>query len=518
MKKRTGFIAAAVAVAATVVITGCSAGSSTTATSTDSGSGPVVIARANPSSTFDGDLAGCQQTGPLVYDSLLRFQQDSKAAPVDGFASGLEPGLADTYTYDPAALTYTVHIREAAKFSNGNPVTADDIVWDLGVWKAGTGSGGYYTNILSAEAPDTQTVVFHLGVPDSFFAYQLTWCNGPIYPKDYAGMTKEAYLQAPIGAGPYKVTSATDIGGAAEKLVFEKNPNYWRASEGYPKASSVTIEAIADANQRLLQFQNGAVNIITDPDDAQRAQVSADQVVTAVPDRVKGYLINAALPQFSDVTVREAISLAINREDIASLTGGGALAAKSANSINMPDEVQPTNPYQYDVAKAKSLLAAAGVTTLSVDYLYNAADTVATATAQVMQSNLAEVGITLNLKASDQAGVISALSSGNYQMGAVDDWGTSPTNMDPLSPVPVAYWPWTGLDPSGVAADLLAAKSAVTLDDRQTALKKIIDAMNDQFNFVGVINVASQYAVQNVSGFVPNIYTAWNFDTFAGTK
>ena len=465
MNTRNGFIAAAaLAVSLTAVLAGCSSGGSTKAAATSGadGGGPVVIARANPSSTFEGDLAGCQQTGPLVYDSLLRFQQDSKAAPVKGFASGLEPGLASSYTYSPTALTYTVHLRDNAKFSNGKPVTAADIVWDLGVWKAGSTSGGYYTNITSADATDAHTVVFHLKAKDSFFAYQMTWCNGPVYPKDWAGETKAQYLAKPIGAGPFKVSTATDIGGPSEKLVFVKNPYYWRAKQGFPKASSVTVETISDANQQLLQFQNKAVNILTDPDDAQQTALGSSAIVSAQNDRVKGYLVNTKDPALGNVKVREAISLAVDRKSIASLVGGGAAAAKSANSINMPDNVDPSDPYKYDVAEAKNLLKSAGVSKLSLSFLYNASDSAQKSMVQVMQSDLKKVGITLSLKASDQATVISSRSaSGKYQLGAVDDWGTSPTDMDPLSPVPVAYWPWTGLDPSGVAADELAAKSPI---------------------------------------------------------
>lgn len=514
MRKRTALFATA-ALAATALLAGCTA-TGNASESTSSAGGEVVIARANPTQTFEGDLAGCQQYGPMVYDSLLRFQQDSQAPAIDGFDPGIAPGLAEAYEYDPEGLTYTVHLREDAMFSNGEPVTSADVVFSFGVWKEGTTSGGYYSNIDSAEAIDDQTVVFHILQPDSFFTSQLTWCNGPVYPADWAGMSKEEYLQKPIGAGPFMVDSATDIGGPSEKIVLVPNPHYWRAAEGFPKASSVTLETISDANQRMLQFQNGAVNIIVDPDDAQRAQLGDDAIQSSLPQKVRGYILNTTTAPFDDVNVRKAISLAIDRDAIASLIGGGAIAAESANSVNMPDEVKPTVPNEYDPAEAEKLLAAAGVTDLSVDYLYNAADTTHAAIAQVLQSQLAEVGVNLNLQSTDNAGLISSEIAGDYQMGAADDWGTSPTNMDPLAPIPVAYYPWTGLDPTPVADLLQQAKSSVDLEGRKAAMTQLIDVMQDDAGFVGIINTPASYGVQGVTGFVPNIYQSWDFDTVAG--
>nr|NIW86586.1 hypothetical protein [Gammaproteobacteria bacterium] len=141
------------------------------------------------------------QNHGAVIEGLLRPDADGRS---------VEPGLAESWEHDPEAATWTFTLREDARFSNGERVTAADVVFSLGVWKAGANFGASYGNILGATAVDDRTVAFKLGSPyDNTFLPLMSASISGVMPKDFAGMSEDEYYNNPIGAGAYKVDSWT---------------------------------------------------------------------------------------------------------------------------------------------------------------------------------------------------------------------------------------------------------------------------------------------------------------------
>jgi peptide/nickel transport system substrate-binding protein len=157
------------------------------------------VARPWPIDGFKGDncvSAGSITMNLIVYDTLLRVPESGE---------GTAPGLAESITYDEAALTYTITLREGLTFSDGSPLTAEDVAFSIDQWRAGPINGILYASIASAEVVDDLNVRLTLVAPDALLLYIFTWCSSTVYPSDFGGLTEDEYFQKPISAGSFGV-------------------------------------------------------------------------------------------------------------------------------------------------------------------------------------------------------------------------------------------------------------------------------------------------------------------------
>src|SRR4051812_34017451 len=180
----------------------------------------LVVARATSSQGFEGGKCISDlQTGPWVYDTLLRIKTPE--------GDGVVGGIAKDYSFDTATKTYTFNLRPDAKFSNGDPVTADDVVFSIDQWRNGPVSGSYYATIASQKAVSDDVVEVTMTQQDSFLPALLTWCTSTIYPKDFAGQPKDEFFKKPIGAGAFSVDSFSDLTGPSESIKLVPNKYFY---------------------------------------------------------------------------------------------------------------------------------------------------------------------------------------------------------------------------------------------------------------------------------------------------
>ena len=191
------------------------AGTETTEAPAEAG-GTLVAASIE---SFDGwvlDSAAAYvtyQTHLAVMEPLLRFGADGQS---------LEPGLAQDWEYDPDALTMTFTLQDGAAFSNGEPVTAEDVAFSLEVWKSGPNFGESWTAITGVRGEGNQ-VIMDLEFPDNTVLPLMASSVSGVMPKDFAGMTEDEFYTNPIGAGAYTVEEWS-IGG---RIVLKANPNFY---------------------------------------------------------------------------------------------------------------------------------------------------------------------------------------------------------------------------------------------------------------------------------------------------
>ena len=326
--------------------------------------------------------------------------------------------LASSWTTSKNGLTWTFKLRPTAKFSDGKPVRAADVVYSMDrILKPATHatSAGDLTPVKSVTAAGTEKVVFHLTQPYSLLPTVLQY---PAWSAIIPAGSGKTIATHPDGAGPFEVASHT----AQTNIILKKNPYYWGAARVH--LSEVKFVIIPDANARQAALASGQINL--DPSIAlssvkslkSNSKLKVDVFPSSEVDEL-GF--NAKTGPFANLKVRQAITYAINRPALAKIAtlGFGKTAASMVSPV-APIPVHPSGSIPYNPTKAKQLLAAAGVSTglsLTFSACGGTSFPAMLAAGQVIQNDLAAVGVTahfVNQESSVWANQV--ITQGNYTM------------------------------------------------------------------------------------------------------
>ena len=353
----------------------------------------------------------------LIYDQLVRPTEDG---------TELMPGLAESWEQSTDGTTYTFHLREA-KFSNGDTVTAEDVVFSL-ERAAGEASNwsGFFRPITAVEAVDDRTVTVKLDKPFTPLINNLAMFSAAILPADLVESQGDAFFENPIGSGPF-VLKQWQRGG---KMALAANPHYWQ--EGKPYVDSAELVVIGEDNSRVLQLRSGDLDAIIGVPFNQVNALDADPNIEAgVANvfRIEFVQLNTTKEPFGDERVRQALNYAIDKEGIVQgiLFGNGKPAVSSLPVMAYHNET--LEAYPHDPAKAKALLAEAGMGGgFSTTMLVPSGDATYQQVASAIQANLAEVGVRIQLQLIESGAQWDTTKSGNYEMSL--SYATSDT-IDP---------------------------------------------------------------------------------------
>src|SRR5499433_1633773 len=156
---------------------------------------------------------------------ILYAIHDAVVRPLPGERMG--PALAESWSESPDGTTYAFTLRPGLKFHNGDPCTAEDVVFSFTRYK-GVGAGEFKAKVKTVEAVDGRTVRFQLHEPwPDFMTFYGTTATaaGIVMPKKYMQQVgDDGFKQHPIGLGPYKVVSHTP----GVDVILEADPGYWR--------------------------------------------------------------------------------------------------------------------------------------------------------------------------------------------------------------------------------------------------------------------------------------------------
>ncbi|CAM3675720.1 ABC transporter substrate-binding protein [Paracidovorax anthurii] len=280
-----------------------------------------------------------------------------------------KPQLATEWKWEsPTALLLT--LRPGVTFHNGDAFTADDVVYTFNVVNGPDAKIATRQNtdwIKSAEKVGELQVRIHLKTP---FPAALEYLAGPtpIYPAAYfkkAGM--EGYSKAPVGTGPYRITSVVPGQG----VTLAKNASYYKGSPlGQARIGTVKFVVVRDPEARAAQLMTGAIDWIwrVPADQAESLKAMPQlSVLSGETMRVGFMSINNAgsTPEsapFKDARVRQAVNYAINRKGFAdSLVRGGSQPVYApCFRTQVGCVTTKVVRYEYNPAKAKELLAQAG--------------------------------------------------------------------------------------------------------------------------------------------------------------
>lgn len=246
----------------------------------------------------------------------------------------LNPRLAKEWEPSDDGLTWTITLRDGTTFNDGSPVTADDVAATFEAIIAedslSPGRTAFVGILGDVTATDDDTVEFGLLRPFSDFPLLLTGTNTGILP---AGYETGTWLDDPIGAGQFLLEDYTVGVGAT----YVKNPDYWNAAA--IELDGVELKIFDDTQAAALAFQAGEIDRIgLTADVAGAVEVADYNLISSGYNRFDGVVLDVTTAPFDDVTVREAVAWALDRDALVDdVYEGNADVAN--DSVFFPDYV-----------------------------------------------------------------------------------------------------------------------------------------------------------------------------------
>lgn len=393
-----------------------------------------------------------------LFEGLMRLDEHGNAIP----------GAAERYEANEDNTVFTFYLRDGLKWSNGDPLTAEDFVWS---WKStldpllaseyayqlyyikGAEEMNTFTSDpqwkdatdeeiraeferlaqnFGATALDEKTLRVELEAPAPYFLSLTSFHTYYPVHRPSVEANPEAWFRSAetlVGNGPFKLVSWTD----KDKVVVEKNPNYWGAND--VKLDKIEFYLIEEESTATTMFENGELDIIesgVNTAELDRLKAEYPNELKILPDLgIYYYLLNVEKEPLNDKRVRQALALSIDRNAIVTeITKGGQVPAYALVPEGIPEEgtgaadddfrKRGGDLFAEDVAKAQQLLAEAGYPngqgfpTLTI--LYNTSEAhqrIAEAIQEMWKNNL---GINVQLTNQEWGVYLDSRSTGDYEI------------------------------------------------------------------------------------------------------
>lgn len=444
MKKRVLSLCLAGLMAAS--LTGC--GGAGNAAETTAAAGAENSAAASEAGASEGkeelvfvNYRDIRDLNPHLYAGEMYAQEMLYETLVNITADGYEGCLAESWDISDDGKTYTFHIRDGVKFSDGEVCDANAIKanFDAIIENKDRHTWLEMMNLLvGVSAPDDKTFVIELSEPYYPLLTELgvTRPFAMISPKAMKdGSTKDG-VNAYIGTGPYVLTDfVTD-----EYAVFEANENYWGEQ---PKIKKITVKVIPDNQTRILALEKGEIDMIFGKNmidaDAINQYTGNDKFTVSLsdPTSTRQIVLNTTRDVLADKEVRQALQHATNKQAISDgIFYGLEQPADTLFAKTVPYCDIDLEPYAYDVELAQSMLDEAGWVVgadkirekdgqkLNIDLLYNSDSVTEKAIAEYLQSEYQKIGIFLNIHGEEEQSYRDNMKAGNFDMVFNICWGT----------------------------------------------------------------------------------------------
>ncbi|MBV0912343.1 ABC transporter substrate-binding protein [Anianabacter salinae] len=314
-----------------------------------------------------------------VFEGLTRYTQDGSIAPA----------LAQSWEVSEDGTVYTFMLRDGVSFHDGSAMTAEDVVFTLDRARAEDSTNAQkalFAGIETVEAVDDSTVRVTLSGPDGAFPVKMAWGDAVIVAPESA----ETNATNPVGTGPFRFSDWVQ----GDRVELVRNDDYW----GEPAAlTEATFKFIADPTAAFAAMMAEDVDAFPNfPAPETMAQFETDARFKLILGSTEGETIlsmNNKTDTLSDIRVRQAISHAINRQDIidGAMFGFGTPIGTHF-APHHPDYVDLTGQSAYDPERAVQLLEEAGASDLTLS-LKLPPPTYARRGGEIIAAQLREVGI-----------------------------------------------------------------------------------------------------------------------------
>ncbi len=335
---------------------------------------------------------------------------------------GLKPWVIEAWDATPDGV-YTWTIRQGITFHDGTVLDAHAVVFNierLVVPENDLRYGSYFQRMQSIEAVDDYTVVIDMGAFDLEFMERMINV-GIVSPTAVEALGAD-FRDAPVGSGPFRFVSYTP----GERIVLERNPDYWR--EGEPHVDELIFRIIPEANVRLIELEAGTVHYAVNMDAADLAQAERADLVVETGPALGRLILYMNLQRITDADVRRAVNHAIDRQVLVDVVTNGLA---NVASYAVPGGTWAYNPdiptYEYDVEGANQLLDEAGwvrgsdgVRAKDGERLVweMPADSIPSRlrAAEIVTAMLSDIGIQVNIRSMDSSAYTATARGGDHHL------------------------------------------------------------------------------------------------------
>ncbi|HEV2123509.1 MAG TPA: ABC transporter substrate-binding protein [Chloroflexota bacterium] len=354
--------------------------------------GTLVVARAADTTGLDPHTQTAFASFrllELLYEPLVTLDADLN----------IVPALAESWSFSDDAQTLTMTLRQGVTFHDGSPFTSADVKASFERIlneETAAASRANFTSITSIDTPDDYTVQFNLATPDVPILAAMASVGAAIVSDEFISRGGDFAAEA-VGTGPFKLESWVP----EETTILSANQDWW--GEG-PYVDALELRVIPDEASIVAALRAGEVDfaLLNDPVIATLLEGDSSVVLNAVPALAYHvFQLNASRPPLDKLEVRQAISCALDRQEVldtAALGNGEVTGPLTIPAYQLPpDELFC---YQKDLDKARELLKEAGLedgfslTTIAA----SAEPPTALSEAQNIQAQLAEIGIDLEIE------------------------------------------------------------------------------------------------------------------------
>jgi peptide/nickel transport system substrate-binding protein len=454
-----------------------------------------------PANRFD--VTGLQYAS-TVYDSLTTFGKDNK----------VHPYLAQSVDHNADYKVWTIKLRPGVTFSNGDPLTAADVVADLQAHQKSPLTGPAVTNIASvAPGGDNLTVVV---------TCKTSWVPFPVYLAGQIGyvfspkmLTDPKGSLHPIGTGPF-IMKEWVIGN---HFTATKNPNYWQ--KGLPYLDSIEYRPILEVQSRTSSLQSGTIDLMHSSDPKSLLDLKSQSSVNSIDDsKVVGeqeedfIMLNTGKAPLDDLRVRQALAFATDRKKYNDTINFGIppLSDGPFGNVGSPYH-SPTGYPNYDLQKAKDLVRAYEQSKASNSITFELGTTNIgrnLQAASLLQDMWKQAGITVSIKQVEQSQFILNALQGQYQAYIWRQFGEPDADFD------FVWWSSLTASPEGqlalnfsrnkdpqIDADLVKGRTSPNQSDRLAAYQDIAKRFAVDLPFLFTNETVWQIASKpNVHGIV----------------
>lgn len=359
-----------------------------------------------------------------VYDKLIFL--DANGSPV--------PGLAESWEF-LSDKDYKLNLRKGVKFHNGETMTAEDVKFSLE--RANTDAGAniweYSQDLDNVEIVDDYTVILHLKKVNYPFFSCLSHSWGSIVSKKAVEELGDNFGMNPVGTGPFKMKEWAK----GDQYTLERFDDYWGEKA---KVQTLIVRSIPEPMSRVIELETGAVDISYPiaAIDIPRLEEDTELSLQRLPLASTTYMgFNLSKPPFDDVRVRKAIFAALDTVQVQAaaffVPGGGTVGSTPRSLVPALTKYSINNElpvHERDLELAKKLFAEAGVDPATLKFTIRTNERKERVDmAQIMQAQLAELGITTDIMQQEWGSYLNDLQQRTHDVFLLG-WGLSVPDPD----------------------------------------------------------------------------------------
>ncbi len=332
--------------------------------------------------------------------------------------------LAESREVSEDGKTITVKLRDGLKWHDGEPITADDVIWnfEFRMDKENKTSSGTMVNRKPVSVEKVDDLTFKVVLPEVSASYDATLGGMKLLPKHvYEGeaniASSKLNMTQGVGSGPYKVKEWKQ----GESLTLEKFDDYYKEVN----LDSVIFKIMPNESAQEIAFENGELNIMRVSTVDKYEKYAADdryELVTLDEGRINYMGFNANSELMKDIEARKAIAAALDVSAIVEGAYGSEDIAVPAKTVFCEQNFyyEDIDGYEYNIEEAKKLVQSSGLEGKTLKLVYNSSRANMEDCALVIQQQLKEVGINVEITGYETQGFFEKFfytDAGDWDLG-----------------------------------------------------------------------------------------------------